>query len=82
MPAAATAEFFVEVENSEALEEKLCEKGLDYFQTLNLKCKIVKKCRKCLSLLKRFSKNFPTQSVIYVLQFTQHLHTSLLLELH
>ena len=28
MPAAATAEFFVEVENSEALEEKLCEKGL------------------------------------------------------
>ena len=27
MPAAATAEFFVEVENSEALE-KLCEKGL------------------------------------------------------
>ena len=64
------------------IQEKLYEKGLDYFQALNLKCKIVKKCRKCLTRLKRFSKNFPTLSVIYGLQFTQHLHTSVVLELH
>ena len=64
------------------IQEKLCEKGLDYFQALNLKCKIVKKCRKCLTRLKRFSKNFPTLSVIYSLQFTQRLPTSVVLELH
>ena len=64
------------------IPEKLCEKGLDYFHALNLKCKVAKKCRKCLALLKRFSKNFPTLSVIYVVQFSQHLHTSLVLELH
>ena len=64
------------------IQEKLCEKGLDYFQALNLKCKIVKKCRKCLTRLKRFCKNFPTLSVIYSLQFTQRLPTSVVLELH